>query len=109
MGPGWTIFNPREEFARMGLGSRTKAWRFTDINKDYIVSKHQRKRVQNADLTGGLNVMGSSVLADVPSQDGRTGQDLRRGVGLCREVQEQSENTCFDVFTLGEPCGSRAS
>lgn len=34
---GWTICTPREEFARMGVGSRTKAWRFTDINKDYNV------------------------------------------------------------------------
>ncbi|KAG8904253.1 hypothetical protein FRB99_002037 [Tulasnella sp. 403] len=32
---GWNLFNPREEFARMGIGSRSKAWRFTDINKDY--------------------------------------------------------------------------
>ncbi|KAF8891266.1 protein-tyrosine phosphatase-like protein [Infundibulicybe gibba] len=32
---GWSIYSPREEFGRMGLGSRTKAWRFTDINKDY--------------------------------------------------------------------------
>ncbi|KAG8934588.1 hypothetical protein FRC02_009668 [Tulasnella sp. 418] len=32
---GWNIYNPREEFARMGIGSRTKAWRFTDLNKDY--------------------------------------------------------------------------
>ncbi|KAF9514462.1 hypothetical protein BS47DRAFT_872004 [Hydnum rufescens UP504] len=32
---GWSLYNPREEFARMGVGSRTKAWRFTDINKDY--------------------------------------------------------------------------
>ncbi|TDL25030.1 phosphatases II [Rickenella mellea] len=32
---GWSIYSPREEFARMGIGSRTKAWRFTDINKDY--------------------------------------------------------------------------
>ena len=32
---GWAAFNPRSEFARQGLGSRTKAWRFTDINKDY--------------------------------------------------------------------------
>jgi hypothetical protein len=34
---GWTLFTPRDEFGRMGLGSRTKAWRFTDINKDYTV------------------------------------------------------------------------
>ncbi|KAG9012090.1 hypothetical protein FRB93_002233 [Tulasnella sp. JGI-2019a] len=32
---GWNTFNHRDEFARMGIGSRSKAWRFTDINKDY--------------------------------------------------------------------------
>lgn len=36
---GWNIYNPREEFARMGIGSRSKAWRFTDVNKDYSVRK----------------------------------------------------------------------
>ena len=35
---GWGAFNPRTEFARQGLGSRTKSWRFTDINKDYSFS-----------------------------------------------------------------------
>ncbi|OCF43114.1 myotubularin [Kwoniella heveanensis CBS 569] len=35
---GWTIYNPRQEFARQGLGSKTKSWRFTDINKDYSFS-----------------------------------------------------------------------
>lgn len=34
---GWNIYSPREEFGRMGVGTRTKAWRFTDINKDYSV------------------------------------------------------------------------
>ncbi|EJD05680.1 phosphatases II [Fomitiporia mediterranea MF3/22] len=32
---GWSLYSPRDEFARMGIGSRSKAWRFTDINKDY--------------------------------------------------------------------------
>ena len=32
---GWDAFNPRAEFTRQGVGVRTKAWRFTDINKDY--------------------------------------------------------------------------
>ncbi|KAG6910294.1 hypothetical protein DXG01_011691 [Tephrocybe rancida] len=32
---GWFIYSPRDEFVRMGVGSRSKAWRFTDINKDY--------------------------------------------------------------------------
>ncbi|ORY22975.1 Myotubularin-like phosphatase domain-domain-containing protein [Naematelia encephala] len=32
---GWNTYKPRAEFARQGLGTRTKAWRFTDINKEY--------------------------------------------------------------------------
>ncbi|KAL4246036.1 protein-tyrosine phosphatase family protein [Abortiporus biennis] len=32
---GWSMYSPREEFGRMGVGTRSKAWRFTDINKDY--------------------------------------------------------------------------
>ncbi|THU82889.1 phosphatases II [Dendrothele bispora CBS 962.96] len=35
---GWSIYSPRDEFGRMGVGTRTKAWRFTDINKDYSFS-----------------------------------------------------------------------
>ncbi|KAJ6525690.1 protein-tyrosine phosphatase-like protein [Mycena capillaripes] len=35
---GWSIYSPRDEFGRMGLGTRSKAWRFTDINKDYSFS-----------------------------------------------------------------------
>lgn len=34
---GWSVYSPKEEFARMGVGTRSKAWRFTDINKDYSV------------------------------------------------------------------------
>ncbi|KAH9483902.1 Phosphoinositide 3-phosphatase [Psilocybe cubensis] len=32
---GWTIYSPRDEYVRMGVGTRSKAWRFTDLNKDY--------------------------------------------------------------------------
>ncbi|WWC85439.1 uncharacterized protein L201_000302 [Kwoniella dendrophila CBS 6074] len=35
---GWSIYNPRNEFTRQGLGLKTKSWRFTDINKDYSFS-----------------------------------------------------------------------
>ncbi|KAI0647522.1 phosphatases II [Trametes meyenii] len=35
---GWSIYTPRDEFLRMGVGTRSKAWRFTDINKDYSFS-----------------------------------------------------------------------
>ncbi|KAJ9476106.1 Phosphoinositide 3-phosphatase [Pseudozyma hubeiensis] len=29
------IYDPKAEFARQGIGSRSKAWRFTDINSQY--------------------------------------------------------------------------
>ncbi|TBU50226.1 phosphatases II [Dichomitus squalens] len=35
---GWSLYSPREEFGRMGVGTRSKAWRFTNINKDYSFS-----------------------------------------------------------------------
>ncbi|WVR03193.1 hypothetical protein IAU60_000184 [Kwoniella sp. DSM 27419] len=35
---GWNVYSPRAEFTRQGLGTRTKAWRFTDINRDYSFS-----------------------------------------------------------------------
>jgi len=42
---GWTIYSPREEFGRMGVGTRSKAWRFTDINKDYSLSSTYPSRL----------------------------------------------------------------
>jgi myotubularin-related protein 6/7/8 len=35
---GWHIYDPKAEFARQGVGSRTKAWRFCDLNAGYGVS-----------------------------------------------------------------------
>lgn len=32
---GWTTYDFKKEFARQGIGSRSKAWRFTDINATY--------------------------------------------------------------------------
>lgn len=34
---GWGIYEPEKEFARMGVGSRSKAWRASEINADYEV------------------------------------------------------------------------
>ncbi|GAA5910045.1 phosphatidylinositol-3-phosphatase YMR1 [Sporobolomyces salmoneus] len=34
-GWGWELYDPQEEFGRMGLGKRSKAWRFTEINTDF--------------------------------------------------------------------------
>lgn len=39
---GWSIYRPEKEFARMGVGSRSKAWRFTNINHDFEVSDPTR-------------------------------------------------------------------
>jgi myotubularin-related protein 6/7/8 len=35
---GWSIYDIRAEFARQGVGTRTKAWRFCDLNTGYGVS-----------------------------------------------------------------------
>ncbi|TFK76237.1 phosphatases II [Pluteus cervinus] len=32
---GWSMYSPKEEFGRMGIGSRTNAWRFSNVNHDY--------------------------------------------------------------------------
>ncbi|KIJ69078.1 hypothetical protein HYDPIDRAFT_36171 [Hydnomerulius pinastri MD-312] len=42
---GWSIYSPRDEFGRMGVGVRTKAWRFTDLNKDYQFSPSYPSRL----------------------------------------------------------------
>ncbi|KAJ3415177.1 hypothetical protein HDV05_005457 [Chytridiales sp. JEL 0842] len=34
----WHKFDPAVEFARMGLGTKTDAWRLSTINKDFLVS-----------------------------------------------------------------------
>lgn len=35
---GWNVFDFKAEFIRQGIGSRTKAWRFCDLNLHYEVS-----------------------------------------------------------------------
>lgn len=34
---GWQIYNPAAEFKRQGIGSTSKAWRFSTINSDYAL------------------------------------------------------------------------
>ena len=33
---GWNLYPAREEFGRLGVGTRSRVWRFTDVNKDYL-------------------------------------------------------------------------
>ncbi|KAL9934770.1 hypothetical protein V8E36_006545 [Tilletia maclaganii] len=35
---GWKFYDPKREFIRQGVGSRTKAWRFTDVNLQHVFS-----------------------------------------------------------------------
>ncbi|KAI8071331.1 protein-tyrosine phosphatase-like protein [Gongronella butleri] len=35
---GWKLYDPLAEYARMGVGTKTNAWRFTTINRDYKYS-----------------------------------------------------------------------
>lgn len=58
---GWSIYSPREEFLRMGVGTRSKAWRFTDINKDYSVRLYR-----TAHRMTRLTVPIHLVLPDLP-------------------------------------------
>ncbi|EMR10522.1 hypothetical protein PNEG_01232 [Pneumocystis murina B123] len=34
---GWTLYQPIKEFERQGVGIRTKEWRITNINKNYLL------------------------------------------------------------------------
>lgn len=36
-GPGWNKYNVSAEFKRQGVGSRSKAWRFSTLNAQYEV------------------------------------------------------------------------
>lgn len=43
---GWDVYQPEKEFRRMGVGSRTNAWRTTDINADYEVRVRSSSSVE---------------------------------------------------------------
>lgn len=76
---GWTLYSPREEYGRMGVGSRSKAWRFTDLNKDYTVC-----------FSPHLHAIGShfSVLSYLPITFGRTYKNKRCHPSIRLQVPE---------------------
>jgi myotubularin-related protein 6/7/8 len=69
---GWDMYSPRAEFARMGVGSRTKAWRFTDLNQDYSVRPLSfiATHVESESYP-----FRSKVVSDVPSSTRRSDSD----------------------------------
>lgn len=78
---GWSLFSPREEFGRMGVGSRTKAWRFTDINKDYSV-----RRSATSHLTYSYITDSNPVLAHLSRSLRRSYTDQRYDLAIRGEV-----------------------
>ncbi|RIA89296.1 protein-tyrosine phosphatase-like protein [Glomus cerebriforme] len=34
---GWKVYDTRKEFDRMGVGTKTKTWRFSDVNEKYTL------------------------------------------------------------------------
>jgi hypothetical protein len=68
----------------MGVGSRTKAWRFTDINRDYQVSIIFFKPAVVYELT----VLWMKVLTYLSLQAGCAGQDLGRRLSVCCQISE---------------------
>jgi predicted P-loop ATPase/GTPase len=40
---GWHLYDPIREYQRMGVGIKSDAWRFTNINKDYKVRKKEER------------------------------------------------------------------
>lgn len=98
MNNGWNIYNPREEFGRMGVGTRSKAWRFTTINNDYSV----RPSHGCAIMLSWNNVPVRVVLADVPLKASGSDPHKRYHSPVCRQVPEQGATTGSDLPALGE-------
>lgn len=98
----------------MGVGTRTKAWRFTDINKDYSVRLPCSTPSSASALHAwsALALMTHSdvlllrfyglVLPDISRKDGRTDAYQRHDAAVRREVPEQGSDTRAHVFALGE-------
>ena len=53
---GWSVYDAKSEFSRQGVGSRTKGWRFSDVNAGYGVSgkRASRERCHRLCLHGRL-------------------------------------------------------
>lgn len=75
---GWNLYSPREEFGRMGVGSRSKAWRFTDINKDYTVRSLPPVRLAIFICNASASLSSSSVPHTLPVSSCRPKSATRR-------------------------------
>jgi hypothetical protein len=96
---GWSIYSPRDEFMRMGVGSRSKAWRFTDINKDYSVGGQILPR-----WCVYRRPSGTLVQSNIPFTIGCAHPNKRHNTAICVQVSQQVPDTRALVFTLGQLC-----
>jgi hypothetical protein len=81
----------------MGVGTRSKAWRFTDLNKDYSVRVLTLFHI-------AVFIWASQVLSNIPSTSCGPYQDQRYHTPVCFEVPEQMQNPYSFVFALGQLC-----
>lgn len=95
---GWEIYNVQEEYMRMGVGKRTKAWRFTDINRDYSVGFTSFWR-SSVPLTEYF-----IVLAHISFQTSRSRTNKRFDPYIRGQVSKQSPNTHPRLPSLVELC-----
>lgn len=80
---GWTVYNPMEEWRRMGVGSKgpNRGWRISNINSDYQV-RHPRMASSPSADSNGL----SAVFAHISRAAGRTSEHIRQRIELRRET-----------------------
>jgi hypothetical protein len=94
---GWEIYNVQEEYMRMGVGKRTKAWRFTDINRDYSV----RFTIILQKLSATYRRF-HPVLFHISFQTSRSRTNKRFDPYIRGKVSKQSSNTCPRLPSLVE-------
>lgn len=94
---GWEIYNVQEEFMRMGVGKRTKAWRFTDINRDYSVRFTIILRKPSATYSTFY-----PVLSYISFQTGSSRTNKRFHAHIRGKVSKQGSNTYPRIPSLVE-------
>lgn len=93
---GWHIYDAKAEFARQGVGSRTKAWRYCNVNTGYGVST-EAWCTENFQEIEHLH---STVLLHLPSTSLRTFSNSRFYNSTRFQVQIQGKDSRPDLPSL---------
>jgi hypothetical protein len=84
----------------MGVGIRSKAWHFTDINKDYTVRSPSPVRL--AMFTVTLVHLCPLVLFNIPLASCRADKDQRCDITIRCQVPQQGAHTNPYLLALGK-------